>query len=154
MALEYDLHLAASMRPRQALELLAGQVDELTWSEDGFCLVHEVVTVTAAETRIPGRGPTVIEEVFGFDLKVGVGFRFVSNTDYGIFKQIMLRATMLLLKHAQNAVLLFNGEIIALQRFGGKLVLNADHHIWDDDEWLKSGGTVSFERRPLPSPLL
>jgi hypothetical protein len=154
MAREYDLYLAASMKPRQALELLAEQIGGLIWSEDDFCLVHEVVTITAAETRIPGRGPTVVEEVFGFALKVRVGFRFVNNTDYDVFRQIMLRATMLLLEHAQDAVLLFNGEIIVLQRLGGNLVFNVDHHIWDDDDLLKSGVSFPFERRPLPSPLL
>ncbi|HLM42668.1 MAG TPA: SitI3 family protein, partial [Myxococcaceae bacterium] len=64
----------------------------------------------------------------------------------------MLQAT-LLLEHAQDAVLLFNGEIIVLQRFGGKLVFNSEYHLWNDDDWLKSRLPLPFERRPLPSPL-
>jgi hypothetical protein len=66
----------------------------------------------------------------------------------------MLQATIILLEHAQDAVLLFNGETIVLQRFGGKLVFNSDYHIFDDDNWLKSRLTTPFERRSLPSPLL
>jgi hypothetical protein len=95
-----------------------------------------------------------MEEGFGFRPNLIVLFRFPSNHDHDKFAQTMLQGALLLLDHGRDGVLLFNGEIIALQRFGGKLVLNADHHLWDDDEWLKSGGAVAFERRPLPSPLL
>jgi hypothetical protein len=151
MALDYHLHLATSTSSKQALERLASHVDGLTWSEDNACLFDETVTITPTETRALTR--SIIEEAFHFVPTLRVGFRFVNNTDHDRAGQIMLQATMLLLEHAQDAVLLFNGEIIVLHRLGGKLVFNSEHEIWDDD-WLKSRLTLPFERRPLPSPLL
>jgi hypothetical protein len=158
MALEYDLHLVANINPRRALDLLAEQVGELVWSEGDSCLFHEVATITVGASRVVEGRPSAVEEAFGFSPNVRVGFRFRYDVDYdkdyARFKRLMLQVTTLLLEQAQDAVLLFNGETIVLQRFGGKLVLNADYHVWDDDDWLKSGGPVPFERRPLPSPLL
>jgi hypothetical protein len=156
MALEYDLYLTASTKPRQALESLADHVDGLAWSEDNSWLFNEVVTITASESH--SRTRSLFAETFHFTPTLGVGFRFAYDTDYDAdyarFKQIMFQSTMLLLEHAQDAVLLFNGETIVLQRFGGKLVFNSDYNIFDDDDWLKSKLSLPFERRSLPSPLM
>jgi hypothetical protein len=65
----------------------------------------------------------------------------------------MFEATMLLLEHARDAVLLFNYEIIVFQRLGGQLTINSDYPMWDED-WLRSNLALPFECRPLPSPLL
>jgi hypothetical protein len=151
MALEYDLHLTTSMKPIQALEIMARQIAGLARSEDDSSLVDVTVTITATETRALTR--SIIEEAFHFVPTLRVGFRFVNNADHDRASQIMLQATLLLLEHAQDAVLLFNGEIIVLHRLGGKLVFNSEHEIWDDD-WLKNRLTISFEQRPLSSPLL
>lgn len=40
---------------------------------------------------------------------------------------------MPLLEQAQDAVLLFNDEIIVLQRLGGKLTFNSSYRLWDDE---------------------
>lgn len=152
MALEYDLYLATSMQTKQAFELLANQVAGLTRSDDGFWLVDETATITVAETLSTRR--STFEEAFQFVPAIRVGFRYVWESDYDRFRQLMLQATIILLEHAQDAVLLFNGETIVLQRFGGKLVFNSDYHIFDDDDWLKSRLPLPFERRPLPSPLM
>jgi hypothetical protein len=151
VALEYELELSTNMGRTQALEMLARQVDGLEWDEDSSLLFGSTITVHTSESDRLSR--KVIERGFHFEPTLSVVFRFVSNTDFNSFKQIMLRATMLLLEQAQDAVLLFNYEIIVLQRLGGQLTFNADHHLWDDD-WLKGRLTVPFERRPLPSPLL
>ncbi|HYO60164.1 SitI3 family protein [Archangium sp.] len=152
MALEYSLELSTSMRRTQALEALAGRVDGLTWGRDGIFLLGSTITISASEP--PGIARKVIERGFKFVPTLSIGFRFISNTDYEIFGKIMLQGTMLLLEHAQDAVLLFNEEIIVLQRLGGQLAFNSDYHIWDDDDWLRSRINIPFERRPLPSPLL
>ncbi len=151
MALEYDLHLTTSTKSKQALEMIAGGVTGLSWSEDDSFLFDVTVTITATNSRALTQ--SVIEEAFHFVPTLRVGFRFVNNTDHGRARRLMLQATMLLLEHAQDAVLLFNGEIIVLQRLGGQLVVNSEYEIWDDD-WLKSKLTIPFEQRPLPSPLL
>ena len=152
MALEYDLHLTTSTKPKQALESLTGHIGGLAWNEDSSWLFNEVVTITASESR--SRTQSLFSDTFRFVPTLGVGFRYVWNSDYDRFKQIMLQATTILLEHAQDAVLLFNGETIVLQRFGGKLVFNSDYNIFDDDDWLKSKLSLPFERRPLPSPLM
>ncbi len=151
MALEYDLQLSTGLGHTQALEMLVRQIDGLEQDEDSSFLFGSTITVHASESD--GMSRKVIERGFHFEPTLSVLFRFVSNTDYDSFKQLMLRATMLLLERAQDAVLLFNYETIVLQRLGGRLTFNADHHIWDDD-WLRNRLTVPFERRPLPSPLL
>ncbi|HYO57733.1 SitI3 family protein, partial [Archangium sp.] len=102
-----------------------------------------------AECRIQ----ETIKDGFRFIPTLLVGFRFKNNTDHEISSQIMFQTTMLLLEQAQDAVLLFNYEIIVLQRIGGRLTVNSDYHMWDED-WLKSRLTLPFECRPLPSPLL
>ena len=152
MALEYDLYLESGMTPRQAFEMLSNRIVGIAPSEDGFWLVNETATMTVAEVLASRRD--VIGEAFRFLPAVRVGFRYVWDSDYDRFKEMMLQATLLLLEHAQDAVLLFNGEIIVLQRFGGRLVLNSEYHIWDDDDWLKSRFALPFERRSLPSPLM
>ncbi|WP_309896389.1 SitI3 family protein [Archangium sp.] len=152
MALEYDINLVTDIDNKQALELLVSQIPGLVWGDDHSFLYGPTETVTASVTRASTR--SLFEDTFRFVPTLRVGFRYVWNTDYDRFREIMLQATILLLERSQDAVLLFNGEIIVLQRFGGKLVLNSDYHIWEDDDWLKSRLPLPFERRPLPSPLL
>jgi hypothetical protein len=76
------------------------------------------------------------------------------DADWDRFRQVLLDATLLLLEDAQDAVLLFNGERIEIQRFGGQLAFNAESGYWRDKDWLMSRLTLPFEHRPLPSPLL
>lgn len=151
MALEYDLYLSTPVRPDHALELLASRIAGLDWSDDGSCLVDATGTLTARQPH--SRTKSLYEELFCFSPTLGVGFRFVSGTDYDRFKDIMLRATMLLLEHGQDAVLVFNGETIVLQRLGGKLAVNSGYDIWDED-WLKNRIAAPFEWRAVPSPLM
>jgi hypothetical protein len=152
MALEYTLELSSKMTPTQAMDVLASSVERLAWGEERFVLHDPTITICATQSLSMTR--KVIERGFRFIPDLSIEFRFVSNSDYDGFKETMLLATMCLLEHAQDAVLLFNGETIVLRRFNGKLVLNSEYHIWDDDDWLKSRLNLPFERRPLPSPLL
>ena len=152
MALDYDLDLSTDMSPAQALEKLSRQNPGLTWSEDRSCLFDATVTITAIA---PSRGwRETINEGFHFIPTLSVGFRCAKFADQDTFAQVLLDATILLLEDAQDAVVLFNGEFIILQRLRGHLTFNADSGLWHDEHWLKSRLTVPFERRPLPSPLL
>jgi len=152
MGLDYSLELSTSMKPIQALERLAGQIAGLTWSEDRFSVFGTGVMISAIEPRESWR--ETLEHGFHFVSTLSVGFRFVSDVDRDRLRSFLLQGTMLLLEHAQDAVLLFNGEHIILQRLGGQLAFNADSGIWRDENWLKSRITTPFERRSLPSPLL
>jgi hypothetical protein len=148
MALDYDLHLSTRMKPTQALELLSGQLAGLAWSEDGFFLFDTSVSISAAENRSES-----IEDAFQFTPALVVGFRRAVDADWDRFRQVLLDASLLLLEEARDAVLLFNGERVELQRLGGRLAFNSDSGYWRDESWLKSKLTIPFEWRSLPSPL-
>jgi hypothetical protein len=151
MALSHYLQLSTSMNPAQALEHLTSQIPGLTWSEDRYLLLDPTIKIHAVESRALTQD--IIKEAFQFKPTLTIGFRFTNNTDDDRAGQLMFQATMLMLEKAQDAVLLFNGEVIVLQWLGGQLAFNSDHHVWDED-WLKRRLTIPFECRPLPSPLL
>ncbi|WP_309894460.1 SitI3 family protein [Archangium sp.] len=154
MATEYAFDIASDLKTVQALELLSRHISGLTLTWNGKnrdYLVGSTINISVSE-QLRSWQETILEG-FGFTPTLSVGFRFHNNTDFDAFSEIMFQATMLLLEHAEDAVLLFNYEIIVLQRLGGKLVFNAGYQMWDDD-WLKSRLSLPFERRPLPSPLL
>jgi hypothetical protein len=149
VALDYDLHLSTSLKPAQVMEMLADRIAGLAWSEDKFFLFDTAVSICAIEGRSKS-----IEDAFHFTPTLAVGFRRKHDADWDRFRQVLLDASLLLLDEARDALLLFNGERIELQRFQGKLVFNADSGYWRDEDWLKSRLTIPFDRRPLPSPLL
>jgi len=151
MALEYDLHLSTNLKPAQALEKLASLAPEPTWSEDRTFLVDITAQIRALEPRALTQ--SIIKDAFHFTPTLCVRLRRRSDADWNRFRQLLLDATLVLLDDAQDAVLLFNGEIIVLQRLEGRLVFNSEYDL-GDAEWLKSRLTLPFERRPLPSPLL
>jgi len=154
MATEYELDLSTSMNPIMALELLSRHITglTLTWNgKNSDYLLGPTIEIDISEPF--GSWQETIRNGFQFVPTLVIGFRFKNNTDFDIFSQIMFQATMLLLEHAEDAVLLFNSETIVLQRLGGQLIFNSAYHLWDDDG-LKSGLTRPIERRPLPSPLL
>jgi hypothetical protein len=152
MALEYDLDLQTHLKPTQALEELTSKIPGLAWGDDGSFLFDESVQITAAASLALTQ--SIIRDGFHFTPTLGVGFRHVNNSDWDKFKETTFQAIVLLLEHSQDAVFLFNGETIVLQRLGGTLTFNSGYRMWDDDNWLKSRLTIPFERRPLPSPLL
>ncbi|MCY1082707.1 SitI3 family protein [Archangium lansingense] len=151
MGLDYSLKLATDMKRIQALGLLAERIPELQWSEEHTSLYAPDIIITVVE--MDGMGQSIIEEGFGFRPSVSVGFRYPSNRDYENFAKTMLRGALPLLEQGRDGVLLFNGEIIVLQRIGGRLVFNADYRLYRDERWLTDNVPVPFERRPLPSPL-
>jgi len=154
VATEYEFDIATDLKTVQALELLSRHISGLTLTWNGKnrdYLLGSTININVSEP-FKSWQETILEG-FGFNPTLLVGFRFHNNTDFDEFSEIMFQATMLLLEHAEDAVLLFNYENIVLQRLGGKLVFNSGYQMWDDD-WLKSRLSLPFERRPLPSPLL
>ncbi|WP_309891691.1 SitI3 family protein [Archangium sp.] len=148
MSLDYDLHLSTHLKPPNALEKLAGQLSGLIWSEDRLFLYDTSVSICAISNRSES-----IEQAFHFTPTLLVGFRRSADADWDRFRQVLLDASLLLLEEAQDAVLLFNGERIELQRLGGQLAFNADSGYWRDEPWLRSRLTAPFDWRPLQSPL-
>jgi hypothetical protein len=149
MALDYDLYLSTKMKSAQAMEKLADRFSELNWSEDRFHLFDVTVSVCAIESA---SSQEVIQEAFHFTPTLIIGFRRLYDADWDTFRSILLDACLLLLDEAQDAVLLFNGERIELQRIGGQLAFNVESGYWRDEDWLKSRLTIPFEVRPLTPP--
>jgi hypothetical protein len=155
MALEYDLHLSTHLKPTQALEKLIRQTPGLSWSEDRSFLIDTSAHISAAEPHaIMPLIQGVIEDSFHFTPTLWVGFRRLVDADWERFRQILLDASLTLLDESKEAVLIFNGERLELQRIGGQLSFNAESGYWSDKDWLKRRLTRSFEWGPLPSPLL
>jgi hypothetical protein len=151
MGLDNSLELSTDMKPAQALRLLAERFG-LEWGDDSH-LLGPAVWVSAIEPEQDFK--LMIEEAFQFRPDLSVGFRLDPNGgEYEEGNRIMLRATMFLLEHGRDGVLLFNGEHIVLQRFGGHLVLNEDSKNWTDGLRLEDEIRLPHEKRPLPSPLL
>jgi hypothetical protein len=152
VGLDYSLKLATDMNRVQALGLLEERIQGLQSSEEDAFLCGSDIIVAVVEM---GRGSqSLMEEGFGFRPNLSVLFRFPSNHNYSNFVQTMLRGALLLLEHGRDGVLLFNGEIIVLQRIGGQLVFNADYRLHADERWVESMVPVPFVRRSLPSPFL
>ncbi|KFA87882.1 SitI3 family protein [Archangium violaceum] len=152
MGLDYSLKLATDMTRANALDLLAKCIPELQWSKEHGSFYAPDIIITVLE--LSREGDSIIEENFGFRPDLSVGFRYPSNRDYETFVKMMLRGAVPLLDQGRDGVLLFNGEIIVVQRTGGRLVFNADYRLYRDEHWLKANVPVPFERRSLPSPLL
>lgn len=152
MATEFSLELATDLSPTQATRLLAEQLRLRRVDEThllGPALELSALAVSS------GWWSADIEEGFHFSPNLSVSFRLDSNSeDYAEGYRVMLRATLLLLGHGRDAVLLFNGELIVLQRLAGQLVLNEDYRLWRDGHHLEEEVTLPHEIRPLPSPLL
>jgi hypothetical protein len=151
MGLDYSLELATDMRPEQVLRLMAEELG-LKWWDDQH-IGGPAVWIGAVE--ISGLGRSLIEEGFHFTPKLSILFRLSSNSpDYAEGNRVMLRAALLLLPLEREGVLLFNGEIIVMQRLKGELVLNEDFGGWTEGLCLEAEINMPHAKRSLPSPLL
>jgi hypothetical protein len=151
MGLDYGLELATELKPEQLLRVLEEQLG-LKWGDEKS-LRSPALWIDVVETSSTGH--EIIEEAFHFKPDVLVIFRLNAvSDDYEEGNRVMLRATMLLLEHGRDGVLLFNGEHIVLQRIGGQLALNADYGGWTDGFELENEIRFPHEKRSLPSPLL
>ena len=150
MALDHTLYLVTPLGPAEALRLMAEHL-KLKWSDE-YHLSGPEVWIYSSEASEPEL--SLMSESFHFRPDLLVGFEvYTGDEGYEESLRIMLRATMLLLEHAGNAVLLLNGEHILLQRISGELVLNADYGNWTKGLMLEDEIRAPHDRRPLPSPL-
>jgi hypothetical protein len=155
MATEYELDLSTHLKPAQTLELLSRRIGGLTstWNgKNNDYLLGPTIEINISEPFKSWQ--ETITKGFDFTPMLAVGFRFKNNTNHDEFTGMMFQTTMLLLEHAEDAVLLFNYEITVLRRLGGQLIFNSEHQVWDEN-WLRTHLTTTpFECRALPSPLL
>lgn len=151
MGLENGLKFETDMAPMQALRLLVDQFC-LSWGDESH-LIGPALWIWAINLDEESR--SLFEEDFHFKPSMLVGFRLNPNSpEYAAGCRTMLRASLLLLEHGRDGVLLFNGEHIVLQRIGGVLTLNADRGNWTDGLHLANEISVPYKIQPLNSPLL
>lgn len=150
MALDYFLSIATRLEPRQALQIINDEL-HLKWVEGTHLLGPGVVLSAIYESAL---SKSIIEEDFAFRPTVSIGFRLLPNSDeYEEGKHVLLRATMILLNHEEgDAVLLFNGDKVLLQRLKGQLIANKDWFRYSDDPQL-SELKPPYELRSLSLPL-
>ncbi|MFY0564120.1 SitI3 family protein [Archangium lansingense] len=148
LGLDYALSLCTDELPAEALDLLANRL-ELEWV-DASRLSGTAIGLTVRE---PSRDwQAMIKEGFHFTPDLLVLFRIHPDGEgHEQALRLMLRAAQFLLERGRDAVLLFNGEHIILQRFQGQLVLNADYGDWTDGFRLVDEIWLSHEWRSLPS---
>lgn len=155
MALDYSLDIETSLSPQEALPMLANYLN-LEWEDiERPNLFAAGIKIFAWQTT--EHHQAIISEYFNFRSTLYVSFRLHaidSDIEDEQRKQIMLKAVLKLLEHSTgNALMLFNGETIVLQRFAGKLTLNKSwNSLFSNNKNLFS--KLDYELCDLPSPLL
>lgn len=149
MSLEYDLRIATNLQPNQTLELLAKQLN-FEWEKNQTLYSPGIVISAIAENE---NRQTFMQSLFGFTPTVNIWFWLDSNQDYEQGKHSLLLATTTLLNNLSgDAVLLFNGESIVLEKIAGALIFNKDLATWSETQLAELKQPFYIES--LPSPLL
>ncbi len=117
---------------------------------------HLMGPALSIDAQEPGHHwQSLIQECFRFQTQLSVGFSLYPNDEgYEDGRRVLVHAVSLLLEQAQEAVLLFNGEYVVLQKLEQQVVLNAEYGWWSDEIGLEREFLLSHEKRPLPQPLL
>ncbi len=155
MGLDNSLELSTHLTIEAALGLMADHLG-LRWGDETHLAGPGISISVIRPVRNFG---LMIEEAFQFKPDLSIGF-WINSQEEGTpdvsaeGHRIMLRATMLLLEHGGDGVLLFNGEHIILQRIKGRLVLNAENRNWTDGLRLEQEVRLPHDKHPLRSPLL
>jgi len=149
MAIEYALDLDSRMRKSQAFELMADFLGA-TFDSDEDCVYMADLYVYGIDVT-PGLSTIIHEEAFHFTPSLKFWFRLQQDVDVENFYRLMLRASMMMLEYADDAVLLFD-TVIVFQRLGGRLVFNTDYQliVGETDRLLREEVHVPYERRSIP----
>lgn len=149
MALEFSLEAAMDVEPNHALHLIADTIG-VSWADQDHLsgLGVRISAINGTDLR-----KLVIADAFQFVPSLSVGFRVQPKENYQEGKHTVLRAVMVLLDHfSGDAVLLFNGEDVVLQRLNSSLVINNYWSQWSTAQLAEID--QPYELRTLISPLL
>ncbi len=112
----------------------------------------EGIIVPGLQVHIDPVSPLEIEmivEEFGFTPTACVSFRWDKETELVSVRTSLLRGCVALLEgNTDDAVLLFNGEIVILLRRNGRLVLNPLEGFWTDEMLKVIPAPIEFESLP------
>jgi len=149
MAIEYALDLDSRMRKSQAFELISKRLGA-NISSDGHFAHGTDILIGGSDIEV-GLRTEMHEEYFNFVPSLGFTFRRQQDVDVENFYRLMLRASMMMLEYADDAVLLFD-TVIVFQRLGGRLTFNTDYQliVGETDRLLREEVHVPYERRSIP----
>lgn len=126
MALEYKLSLEGDFGVSEIRDIL---VDLVGYKNDGESLFVDGVTAIVVESK--GLSSVVVQDEFGFLPKVRITFRLNKFLDLSLLQEKVIKATNTILhQYTGEAVLLFNGEAVILQRDKSGLYLNEIDNFW------------------------
>lgn len=151
MALEYQLMFSTDSSVTSLLEAVPPRFG-LVWSADHTFLAGTGVQVSSIASSRSRQG--TIEEGFGFRPEAQLFFRMASDPEARrVGYRTMIEVVVEVLRQESGqAVLLFNGEIILLQRLAEGLMLNGDWQPWQNESLDLI--TLPYRMQSLPSPLL
>jgi hypothetical protein len=128
MALDYSLILEADLESQSALKLILPIFDFKQCEEEKYLFgINNLLIGSCEESEL---SKSIIEEDFGFRPSFYVWFRIRSNDDEDRKGRAMMTEIVLEVLHQipGNAVLLFNGETMVLQRIAGEVTLTPIWH--------------------------
>lgn len=141
MALEYTATLGGEVQPEEVLD----------WFSSVAGLKRDKEKIIAADMEIliyetVGLASLVIEDEFDFPPSLSISFRLNKFGDPVSMRKQIVRAVSALLQNTyEDAVLLFNGQTVILQRINGRLALNHVEGFWVDEVKELITGSYKFE---------
>ena len=151
MSLDYHLSLITPDSPDDVRSAL---VEKLGLKR----VEHKFLVGTAIWISLGTAGPEWKQMIFeGFQFEPDLSLLMELHKNDEAYEQglrLILQITQFLLERGNgDAVLLFNGELIILQRLHGELLLNADYESWLTGHRLIEEIHLPHTLRSLPSPL-
>lgn len=145
MSMKYSL-LVAGLTPTAAVSKLLASVP--SFRREQGTIVAPGLLVDIVEPR--PLAIEMVEDEFGFAPDVDIAFQRNCVDDPVATRTCLIQGCMALLDgHANDAVLLFNGETVVLLRRDGELVLNRIEGFWT--ETVQAAVTVAYEFGAIPA---
>jgi hypothetical protein len=153
MALEYTLYLTTNLKPEQVLQLaLKGigvdpQIDQSDKLDVLLSTSAPGLTIYAYNTGAERR--SFFRDELGVEPSINILFRLDKFNDTETQTIALLKATFEVLRNTlDDALLIFNGEVVWLVRSSGKLKLNNNLAIWSSN--LPALNIGSYEMEDIP----
>jgi hypothetical protein len=150
MSINYSLAYKSNTTLLEAQNILKGDFN-LDQSESYLSLDKGLFISLTPSTA---RSRNFYSGYFGFEPDITVVFEIDKFGNQELLLRDMISMTSdILSKFAEDAVMLFNGEILILQKREGLLTLNAEWADWGGDMRLSQYIKMPHKLESLPSPL-
>ncbi len=151
MSTDYDLLVASDLTPQKMLDLLSLRLSLATSDME---MEKDGVLKISVRPALRGR-QTTFQEAFGFTPTLAVHFRLNKFAGYKEAMCLLIRGTIAVLTQKEaDAVLLFNGEQVILERIKGHLLLDKGVFGYANYQENLAEVTMPYQMRDLRQPLL